>query len=102
MKVVEILLWIVGAVVTVSWAYGIRSYVRTGQGVTQQTLNQTMMFALALIIVPVFDLSPFQLLWMFPVGLVVGGLAFAGFPFSLLSAPGRVFRAICCIGLTES
>lgn len=64
-QLVGILLWIAGALVTMVWAYGIRSHVRTGQGVSQQTVNQTMMFAISLIIVPIFGLSPFHLLWMF-------------------------------------
>jgi len=100
MQLVGILLWIVGSLITMFWAYGIRSYVRTGHGVSQQTVNQTMMFALSLIIVPIFGLSPFHLLWMFPVGFILGTISLV-FPFSLLSVPGRTFGAICCIGLTQ-
>jgi hypothetical protein len=100
MQIVEILLWIVGAFITISWSYGIRSYVRTGRGVTQQTVNQTMLFALALTIVPIVGLSSFHLLWMFIAGFVLGALSLA-FPFSLLSIPGRMFGAICCIGLAR-
>jgi hypothetical protein len=59
-----------------------------------------MMFALSLIIVPIFGFSPFHLLWMFPISFILGMLSFA-FPFSLLSVPGRTFGTICCIGLTE-
>jgi hypothetical protein len=101
MQLVGILLWIVGALITMFWAYGIRSYVRTGQGVSQQTVNQTMMFGLSLVVVPIFGLSPFHLLWMFPVSFILGTLSFVS-PFSLLSVPGRIFGAICCIGLTRS
>jgi hypothetical protein len=100
MQVVGVLLWIGTAFITIFWAYGIRSYVRSGQGVSQQTVNQTMMFALSLIIVPIFGLSPFHLLWIFPVSFVFGMLSFV-FPFSLLSVPGRTFGTICCIGLTQ-
>ncbi len=100
MQLVGVLLWILGALITMFWAYGIRSYVRRGQGVSQQTVNQTMMFALSLIIIPIFGFSPFHLLWMFPVSFVLGMLSFV-FPFSLLSVPGRTFGAICCIGLTQ-
>ena len=100
MQLVGILLWIAGALVTIFWAYGIRSYVRTGQGVSQQTVNQTMMFAISLIVVPIFGLSSFHLLWMFPVSFALGTLSLM-FPFSLLSVPGRIFGVICCIGLTR-
>ena len=100
MQLVGVLLWFVGALITMFWAYGIRSYVRSGQGVSQQTVNQTMMFTLSLIIVLIFGFSPFHLLWMFPVGFVLGTLSLA-FPLSLLSVPGRTFGAFCCIGLTR-
>jgi hypothetical protein len=59
-----------------------------------------MMFTLSLIIVLIFGFSPFHLLWMFPVGFVLGTLSLA-FPLSLLSVPGRTFGAFCCIGLTQ-
>src|SRR6185503_13383820 len=89
MQLVGVLLWFVGALITMFWACGIRSYVRTGQGVSQQTVNQTMMFGLSLVVVPIFGFSPFHLLWMFPVSFIVGTLSFA-LPFSLLSVLGSV------------
>lgn len=101
MQVVGALLWIIGAVLTISWAYGVRRYVRSGQGISQQTVNQTMLFALSLLVVPVFGLSPFHLLWMFPVAFILGALSLA-FPFSTLSVPGRMFGAICCVGLKRA
>jgi hypothetical protein len=97
MKIVGVALWVVGVVITVCWAYGIRTYMRNGQGVSQQTVNQTMLFALSLLTVPIFSLSPFHLLWMFPVGFILGGLSLA-FPFSVLSVPGRFFGVICSVG----
>ena len=60
MQLVGVSLWFVGALITMFWAYGIRSYVRSGQGVSQQTVNQTMMFTLSLIIVLIFGFSPFS------------------------------------------
>lgn len=101
MQFLAIVLWIVGAIVTISWAYGVRLYVRSGRGVSQQTVNQTMLFALSLLVVLIFGLSPFHLLWMFPVGSILGTLSLT-FPFSVLSIPGRIFRAICCIGLARN
>lgn len=100
MQIVGVLLWIIGAVLAITWAYGVRSYVRSGKGVSQQTVNQTMLFALSLLVVALFGLSPFHLLWMFPAGFILGALSLA-FPFSVLSIPGRIFGAICCIGLTR-
>ncbi len=98
MNVLSVLLWIIGAVIMIGWAYGVRSFVRAGQGVSQQTVNQTMMFALSLVAVPLLGLSAFHLLWLFPTALILGFLSLV-FPFSLISIPGRVFGTICCIGL---
>jgi len=38
------LIWLVGLIVAVGWVYGIRNYMRRGVGVTQQTVNTTMLF----------------------------------------------------------
>ena len=46
MQLVGVLIWFVGALIKMFWAYGIRSYVRSVQGLSQQTVNQTMMFTL--------------------------------------------------------
>ena len=100
MQFLAIIVRIVGAIVTISWVYGVRSYVRSGRGVSQQTVNQTMFFALSLLVVLIFGLSPFHRLWMFPVGFILGTLSLA-FPFSVLSVPGRIFGAIWCIGLAR-
>lgn len=98
MEILGVGLWIIGAVITSSWAYGIRTYARSQQEVSQQTVNQTMLFALSLLVVPICGLSPFHLLWMFPAGFVLGALSLV-FPFSVLSVPGRIFGAICGVGL---
>jgi hypothetical protein len=101
MQVVGVILWLLAAVFTLSWMYGIRSYVRSGQGVSQQTVNQTMGFALSLVLIPVLHISPFHLLWMFIVAFATGTLSIV-FPFSLLSVPGRFFGVICCFGLDQA
>ena len=100
MEILGIGVWIIGALITISWAYGIRTYVQSGQGVSQQTVNQTMLFAVSLLVVAIFSFSSFHLLWMFPAGFILGALSLA-FPFSVLSIPGRIFGTICCIGLTR-
>lgn len=101
MEVLGWLLWVIGLVVGLSWSYGVRTYVRTGQGVQQQTVNQTTLILLAVIAVPLLGLSPFHLLWMLPAAFVAGMLSVA-FPFSLISLIGRPFGELCCIGLDKA
>ena len=92
------ILWTIALVVGLSWSYGVRTYVRTGQGVQQATVNQTTLILLAVVAVPLLGLSPFHLLWMLPAAFIVGMLSLA-FPFSLVSIIGKPFGELCCLGL---
>lgn len=98
MEVLGWILWAVGLLLGLSWAYGVRTYVRTGQGVQQATVNQTMLMLAAVLAVPLLNFSPFHLLWLLPVAFIVGMLSLA-FPFSLVSVFGKPFGHICCLGL---
>lgn len=98
MEVLGWILWAVGLLLGLSWAYGVRSYVRTGQGVQQATVNQTMLMLAAVLAVLLLNFSPFHLLWLLPVVFIVGMLSSA-FPFSLVSILGKPFGHICCLGL---
>ena len=98
MKIVGIMLWIVGALWTFGFMYAIREDERSGKGSTKASVNMTMLFAVSLVIIPILDLSPFHLLWMFPASWGVGFLSLV-FPFSLLSIPGWLFGNLCCLGV---
>jgi len=92
------LIWLVGLIVAVGWVYGIRNYMRRGMGVTQQTVNTTMLFFVSFIVTLSLRISPYHLLWLFPLSWLLGTLSLV-FPFSLLSIPGRLFGDMCCVGL---
>jgi len=92
------LIWLVGLIVAVGWAFGVRTTLRSGSGITQQTVNTTMLFFVSLLVILSFRISPYHLLWLFPLSWLMGTLSLA-FPFSLLSIPGGLFRGMCCIGL---
>lgn len=94
------ILWAIGLVVALSWCYGVRTYVRTGRGVMQQTVNQTLLMLAAVAAVPLLRFSPFHLVWMFPAAIIVGRYSLS-FPFSLVSLIGRPFGQICCLGLDD-
>ena len=100
MEILGWILWTIGLLVGLSWSYGIRTYVRRGQGVTQQTVNQTALILLAVIVVPLLGLSPFHLIWMLPAAFITGMLSLS-FPFSLVSLIGRPFGNLCCLGLDQ-
>lgn len=98
MEIVGWILWAVAILFVFSWIRGIRTYVRTGRGVQQATVNQTMLLLGLVLAVPLIGFSPLHLLWLLPVGFVVGMLSLT-FPFSLLSILGKPFGRLCCLGL---
>ena len=91
-------IYVLCVLVTIGWIVGIRTYTLRGSPPTRQTVNATMLFVVSLALVPLLSLSPFHLLWMFPVSFVFGILSLA-FPFSLVSLPGQWFFFLTCIGL---
>ncbi len=92
---------IIGLALAVTWAYGIRHHARSGIGITQQTVNQTMLFFVSLIGVVALQITPLHLLWLFPAGFVLGMLSLA-FPFSMISILGIPFGHLCCVGIDKA
>ena len=101
MEYFEILVYAVCMILTLIWLLGIRLHTKTREGVAQGTVNITMLFIVSLTLVPLLYLSPFHLIWMFPLAVVVGMLS-NHFPFSLLSIPGYMLWRITCIGIDTS
>jgi hypothetical protein len=100
MDVLGWVLWAIGCVVSLYWAYSVRTYVRRGRSVMQQTVNQTALMFIAVVAVPLLGFSPFHALWMLPVAFIVGMLSLV-FPFSLVSLIGKPFGRLCCLGLNK-
>jgi hypothetical protein len=101
MKIIEIILFIIALIFSFSWAYGIRTFMRTIKSVTNGTIVTTLFFFISLICVVIFGLSSLHLIWMFIVSWILGQLSMI-YPFSLLVIPARYFAAICCIGLSKN
>lgn len=98
MRFLAYAVWVVAAVVAFGWGLGVRHYVRRGEGVQQGTVNTAMLLAVALVLVPILRVSPFHLLWAFPLSMLLGSLWLLP-PFSLLSIPGWVYGRLVCLGL---
>ena len=96
----EAILWLVGAAIALSWGHGIRTRTASGVGVTNQTVNTTMLFFVSLFVSPALG-STWHLLWLFPLSWVIGTLSLAP-PFVFLTPIGQDFRKVCCIGLDQS
>mgnify|MGYP006977278886 CR=1 FL=1 len=98
LKALGFLLWLLAIWLSVSWAYGVRRNTWTGFGVSMQTVNQSMLFALVTLVVAIWGFSPFHFVWLLPLAFIFGMLSLA-FPFSLLSILGNVYGKLCCLGL---
>lgn len=57
---------------TVLCLFAIRSKARNGQILILPSVSWTLVFALSILLTVTLRLSPFHLLWMFPVSAVVG------------------------------
>ncbi len=98
MEILNGLLWVLGIYLTVTWSWDIRRSVREGQGIAQQTVNTTMLFAASIVAVVLVGLPSLNFLWMFPLSIQLGRWSLS-FPLSLLSVPGRLWGKLCCLGL---
>ncbi len=90
--------YVVGVFIAGSWLLGIRTYASRGALPMKQTVNSTMLFVMALVLVPNIPISPLHLFWMFPIGWLAGTLS-SSFPFSVLNIPGQLFFQLACVGL---
>jgi len=99
----EILAWImygIACFIAIGWVYGIRHNTNSGEGVSMQTVNSTLLFLVSLGLVPILGISPFHIIWMFLVSLFLGSFSLA-FPFSLLSIFGKILATVVCLGLHQ-
>lgn len=101
MNILEWVVLAISSVLCLSWAYGIRTYVHQGRGISHQTVNTTMLGFTAIAMVLILNASPLHLFWLLPCCWLIGTLSLM-LPFSLLSIPGRLFKEICCIGLNKN
>lgn len=98
MNILGIITVVIASIFTLSWIFGIRRYVASGQGITKQTVNTTMLFVFSIATVLFFKWSPFLLFILFPVSWLLGVMSLA-FPFSLLWIVGRYFALLFTIGV---
>lgn len=101
MKVFE---WVVIALsiyLTVTFMFGIRRNTFAGVGVTIQTITTTMLWFVSFVIIYFVNVTYFHMLWILPLGLIIGSWFVLIFPVSLLQIPAGWFASLCCIGLSR-
>lgn len=98
MHIIANIIYVFGLLFALAWGLVIRNKVKT-QGAPERIFEvHGMLMVVSLIIIPVFSLSPFHLLWMFPVSFILGPLSMIP-PFRLLWPFAALYGSIWYIGL---
>jgi len=82
----------------ISWGILIRSKSNAEQATEKIFEVHGLLMTTSLILVPILSLSPFHLLWMFPMSFVLGFLSMF-FPFRLLWPFATLYGELWYIGL---
>jgi hypothetical protein len=86
--------WLVAAVLAGAWNFGVRHMARSGSGITLSTVTTTIWWTASVVAVAAYRFSPFHLLWLFPVGFLVGFLCMMS-PFAYVLQPiARLYARI--------
>lgn len=93
----EWMAYAVAVSLVLAWILGIRRLTVTGEGATKIVVNTTALWLTALIIVPVCQISPFHLIWIYPLSLGVSML----FPRSFIPTIGRGVASLALLGLDQ-
>lgn len=97
MHIIEIILWVVGAIWAIVHGFNIRQKAKNEQATEHIFELHALLLAVSVIIIPVLHLSPFHLLWMIPASFVIG-LASVMFPLNLLWFPASLYGSLWYVG----
>ena len=98
MHIIASILYVICVLFAISWGVLLRRKAKTEQ-VTERILEVFgLLMVVSLILIPALSLSPFHLLWMFPVSFLLGLLSLI-FPFRLLWPLASLYGSLWYIGL---
>ncbi len=105
MKILGYVIYGVGVLLTLIWLAGVRTNTKSGIGVAAGTVNIVVLFIVSLILVSVLRVSPFHLIWLFSVSVLIGLLSSRLFHtrlISIFSIPGYFLWRLVCFGIDTS
>jgi len=98
MVMIAKILYIICMLFAIAWGILIRQKAKVEQ-FTEKIFEVFGLFMIvSLILIPTLSLSPFHLLWMFPVSFILGPLSLI-FPFRLLWPLASLYGSLWYIGL---
>ena len=98
MHIIAYILYSICVLIAISWGILIRSKAKTQQVIEKIFEVHGLLMVASLILVPILSISPFHLLWMFPVSFLLGPLSMI-FPFRLLWPLASLYGALWYIGI---
>lgn len=98
MHIIANIIYIICVLIAISWGILIRHRAKTEQATEKIFEVFGVLMVVSLILIPTLSLSPFHLLWMFPVSFLLGTLSLI-FPFSLLWPLASLYSSLWYIGL---
>jgi len=101
MNAIEIIILILATIISLVWFYGMRDSISKGKGVTNANANITFLCFLSIILIVILSISPYHLLWVFPLIFIVGMtlMVVPIFPFSLFNYGGKIMIRLAFLGL---
>ena len=98
MHIITNILYIVCVLIAISWGVLMRHKAKTEQTTEKIFEVFGLLMVVSLVLIPTLSLSPFHLLWMFPLSFLLGLLSFF-FPFRLLWPFASLYGSLWYIGL---
>jgi len=98
MHIIASILYVICVLFAISWGVLLRSKAKTEQATERIFEVFGLLMVVSLILIPALSLSPFHLLWMFPVSFLPGLLSLI-FPFRLLWPLASLYGFLWYIGL---
>ena len=100
MHIIANILYIICVLFAIAWGLLIRQKTKKQQTTEKIFEVHGLLMTISVILIPVLSLSPFHLLWMFPVSFVMGPLSMIP-PFRLLWPFASLYGSIWYIGLKQ-
>ena len=98
MHIIANILYIICVLFAIFWGVLLRHKAKTEQATERIFEVFGLLMVVSLILIPALSLSPFHLIWMFPVSFLFGPLSFIC-PFRLLWPFASLYGSLWYIGL---
>jgi len=102
MNIIGDIIYVFCALFTVAQGMRMREIIAQGGAIERTYGAFGLLLAISLVLIPVLSLSPFHLLWMFPLSMLLAHLSLL-FPFNLILWPlASLYASLWFIGIKRN